>query len=65
MKHFLLDVSELPEHTSQEISHFFQVYKELENKKTFVKEVLGRVYAEKIVGYCIEEYDKQYGKQEK
>lgn len=58
------DVSELPEHTSQEISHFFQVYKELEHKRTFVKEVLGRVYAEKIVGYCIEEYDKQYVKKE-
>lgn len=55
------DISELPPHMSNEISHFFQVYKQLENKKTFVKEVLGRNYAEKIIGFCIEEYNKTYG----
>ena len=32
------DISELPEHISEEISHFFKVYKTLENKNTEIGE---------------------------
>lgn len=53
------DISELPEHISREISHFFEVYKMLENKETAVLEVLGRTDAEAIIEKCIEAYKEK------
>jgi inorganic pyrophosphatase len=56
------ELSELPEHISREISHFFEVYKMLENKETAVNEVLGRKEAEEIIENCIAAYrDKILG----
>ena len=56
------DISELPDHISREISHFFEVYKMLENKETAVNEVLGRKEAEEIIENCIAAYrDKILG----
>ena len=44
------DISELPPHVSEEISHFFSVYKQLErNKHTEVGKMLGHEDAEKVV----------------
>ena len=54
------DISELPSHTFDEIQHFFTVYKSLENKETFVKEVLGHDEAISIIAHCIEEYQKYF-----
>ena len=54
------DISELPAHTMNEIQHFFTVYKSLENKETSVKETLGHEDAQRIIAYCIAEYDKHY-----
>ena len=54
------DISELPAHTMNEIQHFFTVYKSLENKETSVKETLGHEEAQRIIAYCIAEYDKHY-----
>lgn len=51
------ELGELPEHISREISHFFEVYKMLENKETSVNEVLGREEAEKIIEECIKAYN--------
>lgn len=56
------DISELPEHRAQEISHFFRVYKQLEGKKTYVLETLGREEAKKIIQTCLDNYDKHFGK---
>lgn len=56
------DISDLPEHTFNEISHFFRVYKELEGKTTTVTKVLGRKEAEKIIIECMERYEKIFGK---
>ena len=53
------DIEELPEHVSREISHFFEVYKTLENKQTAVKEVMGREEAEKIIEKCLESYKQK------
>ena len=53
------DISELPEHISREISHFFEVYKTLENKQTAVLEVLGRKDAEEIIEKCIVAYKEK------
>lgn len=56
------DVSELPAHISSEIKHFFEVYKQLEGKKTEVEEFLGRTEAEKIIEKSIENYKAKFNK---
>ena len=50
------DISELPEHISHEIKHFFTVYKELEGKKTVVYEVEGSESAKKVIEESIQAY---------
>ena len=55
------DISELPTHISSVIVHFFEVYKQLENKITAVHEVLGREEAEKIIQKSIDLYKENYG----
>lgn len=54
------DISELPSHISSEIMHFFEVYKQLEDKQTIVDEILGRKEAEKIIESAIENYNKKF-----
>ncbi len=54
------DVSELPSHISAEIKHFFEVYKQLEEKQTMVEEILGREAAEEIIEKCIENYKEKF-----
>ena len=50
------DVSELPKHIFEEMSHFFTVYKSLEGKETIIDEVRGREKAIEIVDHCIDRY---------
>ena len=52
----------MPEHISSEIKHFFEVYKQLENKKTEVEEFLGRTEAEKIIEKSINSYKEKFNK---
>ena len=40
--------------------HFFEVYKQLEDKRTEVKEMLGREEAEKIIEKCINNYNEKF-----
>lgn len=54
------DIKELPEHISDEMMHFFEVYKMLEHKTTAVKEVCHKHEAIYIVRKCIEAYKKAY-----
>ena len=54
------DISEIPSHVSAEIKHFFEVYKQLEEKQTMVEEVMGREEAEKIIEQCINNYKKWF-----
>ncbi len=54
------DVNELPSHIFREMTHFFQVYKELEKKETAVHEVSGPEAAKKIIGEAIERYRKHF-----
>ncbi|MGN1302014.1 MAG: inorganic diphosphatase [Clostridia bacterium] len=56
------DVTELPAHISSEIKHFFEVYKQLEGKKTEVEEFLGRTEAEKIIEKSIANYKAKFNK---
>ena len=54
------DITELPKHISSEIKHFFEVYKQLENKETVVEEIQGRKEAEEIIQKSIENYKNKY-----
>jgi len=54
------DISELPEHRMNEIKHFFQVYKQLENKDTVVTEIMGREEAKNVIKNSIEAYNNLY-----
>ena len=56
------DISDLPKHIFDEMCHFFEVYKKLENKHTAVNEVMGRKEALKIIEYALENYKKTFKK---
>ncbi len=56
------DITEIPPHISSEIKHFFEVYKQLEQKETVVEEILGREEAEKIIQKSIERYKAKFEK---
>ncbi len=55
------DISEIPAHISIEIKHFFEVYKQLEDKQTMVEEILGRKDAEEIIKRSIDCYNEKFG----
>ncbi|MGN0653326.1 MAG: inorganic diphosphatase [Oscillospiraceae bacterium] len=50
------DITELPKHIFEEMSHFFKVYKTLEGKETAIDEILGKDSAIKIVEESIDRY---------
>jgi len=50
---------EVPPHLLREIEHFFQVYKDLEDKKTGTDGWYGRDVAEKIIRECRERYQEE------
>ena len=52
------DISRLPPHLVDEISHFLEVYKQLENKKVVVQEIGDCKQAKKIIARCKKEYQK-------
>ncbi len=56
------DISQLPKHIFDEMSHFFTVYKMLENKDTAINEAQGALAAVDIVEDAIENYKKIYVK---
>ena len=56
------DISQLPQHIFDEMSHFFTVYKNLENKQTAVNEVMGREKAVEIIEKAITEYIDEFCK---
>ena len=54
------DVSELPSHIFTEMSHFFTVYKILEQKETMVDEVRGAEDAKKVIQKCLDQYIEKF-----
>ncbi len=56
------DISELPAHIFDEMSHFFTVYKNLEHKQTAVNEVMGRDTAIEIIQKAISDYVEEFCK---
>lgn len=53
---FYKEITQLPPHYSNEITHFFEVYKGLEHKRTATSDVLGRDSAIEIIKECMERY---------
>ena len=56
------NIDQLPAHVFEEMSHFFTVYKNLENKTTAVNEVSDRDAAIKIVESAINNYVEKFCK---
>jgi inorganic pyrophosphatase len=56
------DISELPQHVFEEMTHFFTIYKRLEHTETAVSKVVGRAEALLIVERAMERYSIQFGK---
>ncbi len=56
------DISQLPPHIFDEMTHFFTVYKALENKQTAVSEIKGVKEAIEIIDKAIESYIENYCK---
>ena len=56
------DISQLPPHIHDEISHFFKVYKELEGKQTAVNELGDAQKAKQIIADSLESYINKYCK---
>jgi inorganic pyrophosphatase len=52
------DISELPQHLLTEMGHFFEVYKSLEGKKTYILDVEGAEAAKRIIQQSIKNYDR-------
>ena len=56
------DITDLPNHIFEEMRHFFEVYKTLENKHTAVNEVSGSQTAINIIKTAIESYNERFNK---
>lgn len=56
------DISQIPSHIFEEMSHFFRVYKELEGKETAVNEVKNAVEARAVIQKAIDSYVDNYCK---
>lgn len=50
------DIKELPAHIASEISHFFSVYKALEDKPTLIENVQDAQTAREVIQECIAAY---------
>ena len=56
------NIDQLPKHRFDEMRHFFQVYKNLENKDTAVNEVSERDAAVKVIKEAIDNYIENFCK---
>ena len=54
------DIDDLPKHIFDEMRHFFEVYKNLENKETAVDDVANRDTALQVIADAIENYKKNF-----
>lgn len=55
------DIMDLPDHTFDEMAHFFTVYKALEGKEAVAGDVNGREAAVKIITQALKHYDECFG----
>lgn len=59
------DVTELPSHLFNEISHFFEVYKFLEDKHTAIQEIENAEKARECIKNCMDNWEKHFGNMHK
>jgi inorganic pyrophosphatase len=57
---YIEKMEHLPQHLSDEIEHFFQVYKALEHKETTVLKVLGKEDALQIIKRSMKRYNEEF-----
>ena len=55
------DIMDLPDHTFDEMAHFFTVYKALEGKEAVAGDVNGREAAVEIIKSALAHYDECFG----
>ena len=53
-------LKDLPQHTFDEMKHFFEHYKDLQNKKTEITGIEGKERALKIIQDSLYNYDAEY-----
>ncbi len=56
------DIKELPNHLLSEMKHFFEVYKSLEGKRTYILDVEGPKAAKEIIAKSMRVYEEKFGK---
>ena len=56
------DINQLPKHVFDEMSHFFSVYKTLENKTTVIDEAKGVLDVLEVIESSIERYNQMFTK---
>jgi inorganic pyrophosphatase len=56
------NINDLPAHLLTEMGHFFEVYKSLEGKKTYILDIEGPEAAKKIISQSIEKYNEIFTK---
>jgi inorganic pyrophosphatase len=54
------DLTDIPDHLFNEMRHFFQVYKMLEGKDTFVSQVEGKDIAIEIISASLRSYSEHF-----
>jgi inorganic pyrophosphatase len=52
-------LDDVPQHKLKEIAHFFQVYKDLENKKTVIEGWKDAAFAEQLYRECVKRYNEK------
>lgn len=57
------DINQMPEHLFEEMKHFFQVYKTLEDKVTSVNKISGPEEAKDTIRRCMREFTRVNGEQ--
>ena len=55
-------LDDLPKHTFDEMKHFFEHYKDLQNKKTEITSIDGKEQAYKIIQESLYNYDAEYNR---
>ena len=56
------DISELPAHLLNEMGHFFEIYKSLEGKKTYILDIGDKTVAEEIIQDSMKRYKEIFNK---